>query len=284
MSGTLYLVATPIGNLEDITLRALRVLREVRLIAAEDTRRTAGLLAHFDITTRTLSLHEHNEGRRVGTLLEHLLAGEDVALVSDAGTPLISDPGARLVRAVRDAGVRVEAVPGASALLAALVASGIPADTFTFLGFPPSRAGARQAWIRELAGEPRTVVFFEAPHRIGATLRDLAALLPGRPMAIARELTKVHEEILVGSTENIIGQLTNLRGEFTIVLGGQARAERSAPELDPDRLWTEFCSLTADLGLSRRAAIASLSRRYCRPSRDIYQAIERAKAATVADR
>ena len=170
MAGTLFVVATPIGNLEDITARALRVLGEVALIAAEDTRRTARLLARYAIRTPTTSLHEHNETTKSRTLIARLERGESIALVSDAGTPTVSDPGQRLIRAAIEAGVRVEAIPGPSAALTALAASGIQADTFTFLGFPPTRSTARAQWVSELGSAGRPVVFFEAPHRIVSTL------------------------------------------------------------------------------------------------------------------
>src|SRR5687767_5052870 len=166
MAGILYVVATPIGNLEDVTLRALRVLREVSLIAAEDTRRTARLLQHYSISTRTTSLHEHNEREKTAKLIERLRGGDSIALVSDAGTPLISDPGQNLVAEARRAGIRVEAVPGPSAILAALSSSGLAAATFVFLGFPPIRAKDRAAWLGGLRDESRLAIFFEAPHRI----------------------------------------------------------------------------------------------------------------------
>src|SRR4051812_5583026 len=173
MAGILYVVATPIGNLEDVTLRALRVLRDVSLIAAEDTRRTARLLQHYSISTRTTSLHEHNEREKGAKLVERLLAGESIAIVSDAGTPVISDPGQNLVELARTAGVRVEAIPGPSAVLAAISASGIPAATFCFLGFPPNRSSDRSAWFDKIVQQPGLVVFFEAPHRVLDTLEHL---------------------------------------------------------------------------------------------------------------
>jgi 16S rRNA (cytidine1402-2'-O)-methyltransferase len=279
MPGTLYVVATPIGNLEDVTLRALRVLREVAIVAAEDTRRTAGLLAHYAIPARLRSFHRHNEHERGPELLARLRAGESVALVTDAGTPLVADPGSGLVRAAREAGIRVEAIPGPSALLAALVSAGLPAETFTFLGFPPHRAVERRAWARALGAEPRTTVFFEAPHRVEATLHDLAATLPDRTMAVARELTKIHEEILVGTAAQLLARLGPGRGEFTLVVGPPA--PDTGPAVTPpsdEGLWREFCSLTTDDGLTRREAVAALARRYSRPAREIYAALERGKA------
>ena len=275
MPGTLFVVSTPIGNLEDITLRALRVLREAAVIAAEDTRRTRGLLTHFDIRTPLLSLHEHNERARVPALLARLQAGEAVALVTDAGTPLVSDPGATLVEQAREIGIRVEAIPGPSAVLAALVSSGLSADSFTFAGFVPAKASARTSWLDAIAAEPRPVVFFEAPHRIRATLAELLSTVGDRRVAIARELTKVHEEVVTGPLSKALDALHSPRGEFTIVLS--PAADEPVPDVSDDRLWDEFRSLTARDGLSRREAIAALARRYQRPARAVYAALERAR-------
>jgi len=198
-TGTLFLVATPIGNMEDLTFRALRVLREADLIAAEDTRHTSKLLNHYDVRTPTTSLHDHNESARIPGLLARLAAGERVALVSDAGTPSVSDPGFRLVRAAIDAGIRVEAVPGPSAVLAALACSGLPTDAFVFVGFPPPKARAREAWYEALREESRTIVFFEAPHRLADMLAALTeAMGPHRRAAVCRELTKTYEEVRRG--------------------------------------------------------------------------------------
>ena len=277
MPGILQLVATPIGNLDDITLRALRVLREASVIAAEDTRRTAGLLAHFAIPTPLLSLHEHNEQARTAEVLDRIRRGERVAVVSDAGTPLLSDPGAHLVRATLDAGLPVEAVPGASAVLAALVVSGLNTDTFTFLGFPPARSADRHRWLRAAGAEPRTIVFFEAPHRVRETLADALTVLGDREVAVTRELTKLHEEHLRGRLSAVLERLTDPRGEFTVVLAGPPCAEQPTPELDDLAARRAFEELTAQGGLSRREAVAALARRYGRPSREIYAAIERSK-------
>ena len=222
---TLFLVATPIGNLEDITLRALRVLREVDLIAAEDTRRTAKLLAHYDIHTKTTSFYEQVEREKTPRLLEHLASGRSLALVSDAGTPGISDPGYRLTRAAITAGFRVEAVPGASAVFAALVPSGLPTDAFSFVGFPPPKAKAREGWLRDLADRRETLVFFEAPHRIRATLEAVLAVLGNRQISVGRELTKLHEETVRGSVSAALACLPLPRGEFTVVLAGAQEPE-----------------------------------------------------------
>ena len=196
MSGTLYVVSTPIGNLDDITLRALATLKMVGLIAAEDTRRTANLLNHFGINTPTTSLHQHNEQLKSGMLLKKLTDGIDIALVSDAGTPLVADPGQRLVAAAAEREIRVVPVPGASAILSALAASGFPADEFVFAGFVPARSNDRTRWFRRLAEEPRTVVFFEAPHRALRTFETAAALLGNRQIFVARELTKHYESTI----------------------------------------------------------------------------------------
>lgn len=274
--GTLHIVSTPIGNLEDVTYRAIRVLRDVDLIAAEDTRRTARLLHHYGIATRCISLHEHNEARRITGLLARLAEGGTLAMVSDAGTPLISDPGRRLVRAAIGAGLRVEAVPGASAVLTALVASGLAEDSFTFAGFPPHRSKARKQWYDALAREPRPVVFFEAPHRIKASLADLAAVGGKRTVAVCREMTKAHEELMVGPVSDVADALDEPRGEFTVVL---TPAEQGAarPEVPSEgELAEEFCQLTEG-GLSRRASIRSLATKYDVSSRRVYQAIEGAR-------
>jgi 16S rRNA (cytidine1402-2'-O)-methyltransferase len=277
MPGILHIVATPIGNLEDITLRALRVLREVSLVAAEDTRRTSGLLAHFSIQAPLESLHEHNEDARIPELLDRLNRGESVALVSDAGTPLVSDPGARLVQAALAAGVQVEAVPGPSAVITALVASGLPTDAFSFLGFVPARAGERRRWLLAAGAEPRTVVFFEAPHRVRETLSEALSLLGDRQVVVARELTKVHEEHLRGPLSAVLARLLEPRGEFTIVLG-PAPTEPPPGPLDDDGAWEEFRQLTAQGNLSRRDAVSTMARRHGLPAREIYAAIERAKS------
>ena len=196
MPGTLFVVATPIGNLEDLTFRALRVLREVDLIAAEDTRRTAKLLAHYEIRKSMVSLHEHNEHRETPRLIERIQGGATVALVTDAGTPGISDPGSKLVERAHAAGLHVVPVPGPSAVTAALSVSGVDGSTFLFLGFPPSSGAARSRWIDRLAEESSPVVFFEAPHRIRRTVTALIAKV-NRPIFIHRELTKIHEQLAV---------------------------------------------------------------------------------------
>jgi len=231
--GTLYLVATPIGNLEDITLRALRVLRACDLIAAEDTRRTLQLLRHFQIQKPLLSCHAHNEPHRAQLLVERLRQGATVALVTDAGSPGISDPGERVVRAVLEAGLRVEAVPGPCALVAALTASGLPTCEFHFIGFLPTKTGARRRRLESLRTIPGTLVFYESPYRIQRLLTELTALYPERPLVVARELTKKFEQFLRGRPGQILEQirLRPLRGECVVLMGPAPRSE-TAPS-DP---------------------------------------------------
>ena len=277
MPGTLHVVATPIGNLEDITYRAVRLLGEVALIAAEDTRRIAKLLRHYGITTRTTSFHEHNERRKTGQLMARLAAGDSIALVIDAGTPLLSDPGARLVRAAIAEGLRVEAVPGPSAILAALVTSGLVEDSFTFVGFPPGRSRARRQWLSALSAEPRPLVLFEAPHRIRATLADMLEILGDRLVVICRELTKLHEESFNGPISDVIERLTQPRGEFTIVVGppGPEMTGRF-PTLTGRQAYKELGQLT-ETGMARREAVNTLARKYGLANRRIYQLIEQGK-------
>jgi 16S rRNA (cytidine1402-2'-O)-methyltransferase len=275
MAGILYLVATPIGNLEDVTLRALRILKEVAVIAAEDTRRTAHLLARYGITTPTLSLHAHNEKQRTGRLIARLEAGESVAVVSDAGTPGVSDPGLQLVRAAIDAGITVQAIPGPSAVLAALISSGIPFDSFTFAGFPPHRAKARDEWLLRLENEPRPVVIFEAPHRFAATLVAMRQLLGDRQIMVARELTKAHEELVRGQISEVLGRLPEPRGELTIVIApAEPEPEESRDAIDPAEVYRQFGLMTESSGLPRRAIIQALAQRFSISSRTVYQMVE----------
>ena len=223
-AGTLYVVATPIGNLEDITLRAIRILREVRLIAAEDTRRTRILLAKYGIPTPLTSLHDQNEAKKSGLLIARLLNGEDVAYVSDAGTPGISDPGYILVREAVSLGIRVVPVPGASALIAALSVSGLPMDSFLFLGFLPSKSTRRRQLLTSLREEKRTLIFYESPHRLLASMSDIAALLGDREVVVSREMTKIYEEFLRGPAGDVLKGLANttIRGEVTLIVAGRS--------------------------------------------------------------
>ena len=272
MPGILYVVATPIGNLEDVSFRALRVLREVSLIAAEDTRRTARLLQHYSIPTPTTSLHEHNERTRIAGLIQRLKAGQSIALVSDAGTPVVSDPGALLVAAAHEAAIRVEPIPGPNAALAALSVSGIPASEFIFAGFAPSRASDRKRWLSSFARELRPVVLYEAPHRIHGLLTNIAECLPRRTVTIAREVSKAHEELVVRPIEQLDIAAVPARGEFTIVLHpGQVSAQ--APELLPsdEELATELGYLTNNEGLGKRVAVEKLAQKYGASTNALYR-------------
>lgn len=290
MPGTLFIVSTPIGNLEDISRRALRVLGEVRLIAAEDTRRTARLLAHYGITTRTTSLHEHNERRKAASLVARLEAGDDLALLTDAGTPGISDPGTALVRAAIDAGIRTEVIPGPSALTAALAGAGIEWGRVLFLGFLPSRAGERARALRQAAACPALLAFFEAPHRLGGMLEAVEEVFgPDVQVVIAHELTKVHESWHRGSVADLRKSELPTRGEFTILVNNQnaqpaiqsqrpvSVVEGSGPKTDLVHIYNEFCRLTNNGGLSRRDAIAELAARTGLRKREVYAAVEKLK-------
>jgi 16S rRNA (cytidine1402-2'-O)-methyltransferase len=278
MSGTLFVVASPIGNLEDISARALRVLREVRLIAAEDTRRTARLLARYAINTPTTSFHKHNESSKLATLLKRLQQGEDLALVSDAGTPTISDPGQHLVRTAVEAGVRVEPIPGPSAVLAALAASGIDAGTFLFLGFPPTRSKDRKLWFDDLKGAGRPVVFFEAPHRIRSTLSHILRVVGDCHVTVAREVTKAHEEFVRGPISSALTQLVSPVGEFTVVAEiGRITDSRNHGVPTADELFHEFGHITGNDGLSRRRAINALAKTHGLTPNMVYDLIEQAK-------
>jgi 16S rRNA (cytidine1402-2'-O)-methyltransferase len=284
--GTLFVVATPIGNLEDITLRALRILRQVAVVAAEDTRRTGNLLRHYSIETPLISLHEHNEHRRSGELVARLLRGESVALVSDAGTPGISDPGARFVRAARQAGIRVDPVPGPSAVTAILSASGLSFERFAFAGFPPIRVNDRNKWfewVASLADLP--VVCFEAPHRIERTLDDIRRLLGKRPIIVARELTKLHEEWLFVSDDAAGLARPMKKGEFVLIIGprvcqevtqpGSASTSRVPSDKEIGELFGQITEITAPSG--RRTAIKDVASRLGLPVKAVYDALERVK-------
>ena len=233
MAGTLYIVSTPIGNLEDITLRALRLLGEVDVVLCEDTRQTRKLLDHFAISKPALSYHDHNEQQRAPEMVARLERGENLALVSDAGTPLISDPGYRLVRAALDRGIAVVPVPGASAALGALAASGLPTDAFRFCGFLPPKSTQRRKLFEELEAEQATLVFYEAPHRIIETLTDIEACYGLRPVVVARELTKLHEEFLRGTAAQVreaLASRNSVKGEITLLIG---KGEEGVPDDTP---------------------------------------------------
>jgi 16S rRNA (cytidine1402-2'-O)-methyltransferase len=237
--GTLYLVATPIGNLEDITLRALRVLKQCDRVAAEDTRRSGQLLRHFGVSKPLVSCFQHNEARRGKELIERLRGGEAVALVTDAGSPGISDPGERLVRAVLEAGLRVEPVPGPSALVAALTASGLATDEFHFVGFLPHKSGQRLRRLEAMRSIPGTLVMYESPHRIGRLMGELASVFQRREVVLARELTKRFEEFLRGRPAELVEICRHraLKGEFVVMIGAEDEEEVRA---DEDRGWVRM--------------------------------------------
>ena len=276
----LYLVATPIGNLEDITLRALSILGSVDLILAEDTRRTRKLLSHFDIRASLQSLHEHNESDRTPALVARLVAGERMALVSDAGTPLVSDPGFELVEAAIAAGVVVVPIPGASSVLAGLTASGLPMDRFTFVGYLPRKQGARKRLLESLADDPGTLVFLESPHRLARSLADATEILGARPAAVARELTKVHEEFVRGTLPDVAARIaaSEVRGEFVVCVSGRdhgdttnAQSERARIEaLDRGELERRYDELMAG-GTARSAALKQLAAEHGVPRREVYR-------------
>jgi 16S rRNA (cytidine1402-2'-O)-methyltransferase len=282
MPGTLFVVATPIGNLEDVTVRALRVLREVALIAAEDTRRTAHLLARHAITTPTTSLHEHNEARKSPAIVQRLRAGDSIALVSDAGTPTVSDPGAQLIRLAIQAGIRVEPVPGPSAAIAALSVSGLSTERFAFVGFPPTRTRERQAWFGRLTTFDGPVIFFEAPHRIRRTLEELLQSLGDMPVLVTRELTKLHEELVRGPISDVIKRLDSERGEYTVVvdIGHLSDAARTCRP-SAAQLVAEFGEMTKTAGSSRRGVISELAKRYGMRANEVYAALEAAMKSGV---
>jgi len=271
--GTLYLIATPIGNREDISLRALRLLREVKLIAAEDTRHTGQLLAHFDIHTPLTSYFEHNKLAKLDEILAALDSGE-VALVSDAGTPGLSDPGYELVRAALDSGHAVTPVPGASALLAALVASGLPTDAFVYLGFLPRKDSDRQRLLASVSREPRTLIAFEAPHRLLASLTDIQTTLGDRSIAVARELTKLHEEIFRGlvSAAHAHFAQKEILGEITLVIAGaDAHTEE---KWDEARVRAELEKLTEE-GMKKKDAAKIIAELSGWPAREVYKTTNR---------
>ena len=272
--GKLYVVSTPIGNLEDITYRAVRLLREASWIACEDTRTTKKLLDHYGIHTRSLSYHEHNETARTEDLVARLMAGETGALVSDAGTPLLSDPGYRIVRAAVEAGVRVEALPGPSALLAGLVVSGLPTDQFHFGGFLPAKQGQRMRLLESLGDEAATLIFYEAPHRILDALEDISAVLKDREIAVGRELTKLHEEVLRGTAAEVRSLLAardSVRGEFVVLI-----SKATEPEADDTPL-EEAVELMVQAGVGRMDAIKTVARQRGLSKREVYKLVNISK-------
>jgi 16S rRNA (cytidine1402-2'-O)-methyltransferase len=270
MAGVLYVVATPIGNLEDITLRALRVLKEVNRIAAEDTRHTQTLLNHYGITTPLTSYHEHNERSKVRSLIERLARGENIALVSDAGTPAISDPGYRLVGAAIRENLSVVPIPGACAALAVLSASGLPSDRFAFEGFLPAAKQERKNKLQALKGETRTMIFYEAPHRLKESLEDLLQIFGDREISIGREMTKLHEEFLRGAVSAVLLQLAerDVKGELTLIVHG-ATVEF---EIAEDQLKAEIGRLIA-AGNGAKEISELIGGRYGLAKREVYRRV-----------
>ena len=268
MSGLLYVVATPIGNLEDITYRAVRILAEVEMIAAEDTRHSRKLLDHYAIRTPLISYHEHNEEQRAEQLLDKLQSGHSLALISDAGTPCIADPGFRLVSRCRAAGIEVVAVPGPSALVAALSISGLPTDGFRFVGFVPAKAHARQKFLERYQNEAHTVACYETPHRLQKSLADIVAVCGAdRPLAIARELTKRHEELFTGRAAEALEHFSAgaVKGELVLLL---APAAQAAPTLT---VTESLRQLRADTELSWKEIVRQVAREYNLPGSDVYR-------------
>ena len=276
MSGTLHVVAVPIGNPDDLSARARETLATVAVVAAEDTRHFGTLARHHDIGTRSVSYHDHNEEPRTRELLERLTAGEDVALVSDAGTPLVSDPGYRLVRAAIEAGIRVTSVPGASAVTTALAASGLPPHPFRFAGFLPRTAAARRAALEIMSRDEATIVAFEAPRRLLAALRDALAVLGDRPACVARNLTKPHERYQRGTLSALLAELEKedeVRGETTLVIGGSTRTEAAEAEA------TEDARLLLGGGAPARTVQDLLVQRHGLAKRDAYALVVRLRDA-----
>ena len=270
MTGILYIVATPIGNLEDITLRALRVSREVNWIACEDTRQTRKLLEHFGIAKPMVSYHEHNESGRAAELVEKLAEGSSGALVSDAGTPLISDPGYRLVQAAIAGAIPVVPIPGASAVMGALSAAGLPTDAFRFCGFLPPKSSQRRKILELMKPETGTLIFYETPHRILEALEDVALVMGARPVVVARELTKLHEEFLRGTAADVSAELASrpaVKGEITLLIG-------KGNSLEADDTPLEEAVRAAELqGLPRMEAIKHVARQRGLSKREVYRLI-----------
>ncbi|MBC2711017.1 MAG: 16S rRNA (cytidine(1402)-2'-O)-methyltransferase [Desulfosarcina sp.] len=266
----LYVVATPIGNLEDITLRAIKILSGVDLIAAEDTRHTARLLTHYRIRTPLISCHEHNEHRRTPELIDKIRSGSAVALVSDAGTPSVSDPGYRLVRAAVEHGLNIFPIPGVSAAVTALCASGLPTDAFVFLGFAPKKKGKRLELLESLAAEPRTLVFYESPRRVTAFLDETRSMMGNRPAVLAREMTKLHEEFIRGTLSEIrtlLADRPEVKGECTLLVGGKPATN----SISDAGLAEALRDAMAQPGAHVSSLSKSFARQYNLPRKTVYE-------------
>lgn len=276
--GTLYVVATPIGNLEDITLRALRILKEADLIACEDTRQTRKLLDHYGISKRTVSYHEHNEAERARELVEEMEHGANVALVSDAGMPGISDPGYRVVALAAERGITVVPVPGASAFVAALAASGLPTDSFRFGGFLPAKRGARRDALAHIRESANTEIFYEVPHRLLEALEDMVEVLgPDRPVVVAREVTKLHEEFLRGPAGKLREELRDrpIKGECTLLIG-KAEAGAAAEEREPE-IAARLRQVMAEGKLDEKSALKVVAKELGLSRSEAYRRLQRAR-------
>ena len=267
--GTLYVVSTPIGNLEDITLRALRVLREVDLVAAEDTRRTRQLLTHYGIRKPLISYHEYNRRMREKTLLQELREGKNIALVTDAGTPGISDPGEELVRGAIQESIPLVPIPGPAALVTALSVSGLPTESFLFYGFLPSKAAARKKWLVSLKDRAETLVFYESPRRLGSLLEETAQILGDRRVMVAREMTKVYEEVYRGTVSEVLKQMgkEEVRGEVTVILEGYT----SPPQIDASEVIAALRRYSEEMGLSMKDSVDRVAEDLAIPRRQVYQ-------------
>jgi 16S rRNA (cytidine1402-2'-O)-methyltransferase len=277
----LYIVATPIGNLEDITLRALRVLREADLIACEDTRHTQKLLNHFEIKTSTQSYHEHNEAARAQEFADRIAQGERIALVCDAGTPGISDPGERLIRTALERGLNVVTIPGPSAMISALVASGLPTSTFRFIGFLPSRSGERRSALENLRNASETLIFYEAPHRVLEMLADVGRIFgQSRRVTVARELTKVHEEFLRGPAAAVSAELAQrpaVKGEMTVIVSGGLKGQA---DKEPERdLIGRMRELMTTASLDEKVALKQVAKEFRLSKSEAYREWQRRKSA-----
>jgi len=280
-TGTLYIVATPIGNLEDMTFRAVRTLKEVDLIAAEDTRHSRKLLNHYGIATRMTPYHDHNEQLKTDYLLEKLLEGQNIAIITDAGTPCIADPGYRIAKAASERGIKTVPVPGASAITAALSASGLPSDRFAFEGFLPPKQGKRKSRLLELMGEDRVIIFYEAPHRLAATLTDMAAIMGARKAVVARELTKIHEEFRSGTPGELLEYYSRqpVKGEVVILVSPSSERD-SALDYDLDATLRRYL---VEQGLSVKDAAARAALESGRPRSEIYTLALSIKATHVGE-
>ena len=278
----LYVVATPIGNLEDITLRAVRVLKQADVIACEDTRQTQKLLNHYGISTPTTSYHEHNELTRAAELVKQAEEGRAIALVSDAGMPAISDPGYRLVSLAIRHGIPVIPIPGASAFVAALAASGLPTDSFRFSGFLPAKAGQRRELLEEIRDSPRTQIFYEAPHRLAETLRDVVEVLgPERPVVVAREVTKLHEEFIRGHAEEVLAHFghAEVRGEITLLIGkAEPQSQSNTATPATKNLRARLDNIMAGQQLDEKSALKILAKEMGISKSEAYRELQRTKA------